>query len=357
MRPRKNANSGLRGQAMTEFLICASFVLLPLFLGISMLAKYIDMKQATVQAARYQAWEYTTWFAGSGEAMSGFDAVPQPFKNTARTTAETRRRFFSDPKDEFDTLTIRNNDADTGWQAAHRNRFWTDHKGTALYAGADGGSWSIQSSTSTPTIPIIGDVMNILFDIVDLAFSAIASLMSFIGSSVGFTAINTDGFAKSTASMAVASTPKFIDIRTMHGESSANIPGLGGSSLKFSTTAAVLSDGWNAGGIEHTYNQAGGTVPTVLLKELLTLPVMATIWDVIAILAPELRRCYPDFSLVKYPWTSGPDKGSLWLGHIDIDAVHPDRLSGGGTHSCDDAGRCEFEPNIPRGLDGWDCIP
>lgn len=44
-----------RGQAMTEFLISASFVLVPLFLGISLLGKYIDIKHAGIQAARYQA--------------------------------------------------------------------------------------------------------------------------------------------------------------------------------------------------------------------------------------------------------------------------------------------------------------
>ena len=78
---------------MTEFLICASFVLIPLFLGLSMLAKYIDIKQAAVQAARYEAWEYTVWYATdteniiTREMMSGFGDgeddkfVVQPLKN------------------------------------------------------------------------------------------------------------------------------------------------------------------------------------------------------------------------------------------------------------------------------------
>ena len=92
--------NGNNGQAMTEFLICASFALIPLFLGISLLAKYIDIKQAAIQAARYQAWEYTVWYADNSEPMSGFNAVTQPIKSTTATQKEARLRFFSDPGTE-----------------------------------------------------------------------------------------------------------------------------------------------------------------------------------------------------------------------------------------------------------------
>ena len=74
-------------------------------------------------------------------------------------------------------------------------------------------------------------------------------------------------------------------------------------------------------------------------------------------LSPELRLCNPGGI-----W--GPnDKGSLWLGHIDIDAVHPDRLiadmsdpDNRGTHSCDAAGMCDFEPIVPRTEASRTCI-
>lgn len=348
-----------RGQAMTEFLICTSFVLLPMLLGYSLLAKYIDIKQTSIQAARYEAWEYTVWYADDTEPMTGFSATSQPLKSTTRVRDETRQRFFTDPMDAANSLLIRSDDADTGWQIIDRNRLWTDHNGNRLYSGLDGSAANVQSSEDTPTIPVIGDVMNTLLDIIDFAFSAIGSLMNFIGSSVGFTAINTDGYAKATTSLAVTSNPEFIDMGTMTGSSAARITALNQGNLMFSSSAGVLTDGWNAGGVEHTYNQAGGTVPTVLLKELLNLPVLSTIYDVITILAPELRRCHPSISpLVRFDDPQGNDKGSLWWGHIDIDAVHPDRLGGRtGTHSCDDAGRCDFEPEVPRPEELWDCIP
>ena len=220
----------------------------------------------------------------------------------------------------------------------------------ALYAGSDGSGANLDSSDDTPTIPVIGDVMNTLFDIIDFAFSAMGSLMSFVGSSVGFTAINTEGYAKSTVSMEVAVNPTFVAIDHMMGARGTSGE-LTSGTLDFVSSAGVLSDGWNAGGVEHTYNQAGGAVPTVLLSELLdAIPGFETIWNVVSILAPEMRLCNPGGI-----W--GPDdKGSLWLGYIDIDAVHPDRLEDGGTHVCDAAGMCDFVPVTPRTDDSRTCI-
>ncbi len=340
---------------MTEFLVCASFVLVPLFLGISLLGKYIDIKQTNIQAARYEAWEYTVWFANDDEPMSGFDAADQPIKSITFTQQETKQRFLTNPGDETTTQEITSTDASSGWTAANANPLWRDHTGTALYSGADGSAATLESSEDTPTLPVVGDVMNTLFDIIDFAFSAIGDLMSLVGSSVGFTAINTQGYVKSTTSMEVAVNPTFVPIDDMRRGSAIGSRGtsneLTGGTLDFVSSAGVLSDSWNAGGVEHTYKQAGGTVPTVLLKELLdAIPGFDTVWNVVALLAPELRLCNPGGI-----W--GPnDKGSLWLGYIDIDAVHPDRLEDGGEHECNDAGMCDFVPETPREDDSRTCI-
>ena len=358
-----------RGQAMTEFLISASFFLVPLFLGISVLAKYIDIKQANVQAARYQAWEYTVWFANDtergidyssgkinngGEIMSGFDAVDQPIKSRDDTRKESKQRFYTNPGNENTTTPILATDADTGWTAATANPLWTDHTGAPLYSGVDGAGWGLDSSDETPTIPVIGDIMNVLLKTIGFIFGAMGDLMSLVGSPVGFNAINTDGYAVSNESMKIAVNPT---IARISGASDVSLDGLDGTSLDFISTAGVLSDAWNAGGAEHTYNQAGGTVPTTLLDGLIdAIPGFNEVWSVASILAPELRFCNPGGI-----W-GADDKGSLWLGHIDIDAVHPDRLQDpdtgdpGGTHECNDAGMCDFVPVVPRTEDSRTCI-
>ena len=95
-------------------------------------------------------------------------------------------------------------------------------------------------------------------------------------------------------------------------------------------------------------------VPMTKMPELVSLfngliasiPGLAPVWNVAAILAPEFRLCNP------VPPLFFPPKGSLWLGHIDIDAVHPDRLidpdTGAtvGTHVVNDAGMVDFDPDF-----------
>jgi len=53
-----------RGAALVEFIIVAS-VLLPIMFGVPMIGKMIDLKQTTVQASRYAAWETTVSVDGS----------------------------------------------------------------------------------------------------------------------------------------------------------------------------------------------------------------------------------------------------------------------------------------------------
>jgi hypothetical protein len=343
---------------MTEFVISASFFLIPLFLGMSVLAKYIDIKQANIQAARYEAWEYTVWYANinersylpgnTGEVMSGFDAFDQPKKTTTQTRIESKQRFYTNPGSAETTSPILATDRDTGWSAAAANPLWTDHTGAPLYSGVDGAYASLATSEDTPSIPVVGKIVDTLFDVIGFVFEAMHTILSLGGLLTGvpeFNAINTDGYVKSTASMELSTSPMFT---TLQGDD-VSLDGTTDNTLDISTTATVLSDNWNAGGKEHTYMQAGGAVPSALLNGMIqSIPGLADVWNVVSILAPEFRLCHPGGL-----W--GPnDKGSLWLGHIDIDAVHPDRLidpaTGAtlGTHVVNAAGMSDFSPDFRK---------
>ncbi len=370
---------------MTEFLISASFFLIPLFLAMSLIAKYIDIKQANIQAARYQAWEYTVWFANDtergidyssgkinngGEVMSGFNAFDLPVKSTTTTRNETKQRFYTDPGNELTTYPITATDATTGWSGSRRNPLWKDHSGVALYSGANGAGFNLTSSTETPTLPVVGDVVNFLLKGIGLIFGLVGDLMSLVGSNVGFNAITTEGYANVTESMQVRVPPNFR--RMTEADSSLISVAPGVTSLDFVASAAVLSDAWNTGGREHTYNQVGGMVPTVLLKELFNaIPGFSTVWSIASVLAPELRLCKPGQrpNGTNDPFSPWPvdDKGSLWLGHIDIDAVHPDRLIADpakpderiGSHEIDAAGMSDFtytDPAFARSDASRDCM-
>lgn len=50
------------GQALVEFLVGAMFFLLPCFLAIAVVGKFIDVQHTTDMAARYAAWERTVWY-------------------------------------------------------------------------------------------------------------------------------------------------------------------------------------------------------------------------------------------------------------------------------------------------------
>lgn len=338
------------GQAMTETLITASTVLVPLLLLIPLLGKYIDIKHATIQAARYEAWEYTVWYStsavrtgpwSSGERSSGFqdlsgNNLPQPVKSVAQVQRESRQRFFSATDTPLATT-----DASIGWDDSNANELWKDHRGNRLWEGDIPAGNITQSAENTPDYT--GGVLNTLLDIIDAVFGAIAYAMKLIGSGVGFTAINTDGLARSDLVVPVGAPVGLIDFPTI-----TDTPGVDDSTtafnLEFQAGAAVLTDGWNSGGLKHTVNQVGGITPTKILGTLVdtlltSVPGLSTIWDLVTLLIPEWRRCNA-WPTLPETLDDGQD-GSLWLGYINIDAVHPDRLDLGGSHDCPD-GICNF---------------
>lgn len=102
-----------RGQATTEFVVLA-LVLVPLFLAVPLLGKYIDLMQATEQASRYVAFE--------GMARNSSSS----WKSDAELAVEVRRRFFSNS-----AAPVKTHDA-AGDFAAHRNPLWSDASGQPL---------------------------------------------------------------------------------------------------------------------------------------------------------------------------------------------------------------------------------
>ncbi|MCH8262840.1 MAG: hypothetical protein IIA77_07305 [Proteobacteria bacterium] len=354
---------------MTETLITAVLVLIPLLLLIPLLGKYIDIKHATIQSARYQAWEYTVWFSSdderdaplsNAERSTGFvDGNGNSLDNISKTTAqvqiEARRRFFS----ETDTP-ITNDDKTGTWRNDERNRLWTDHRGESLVLDNFSDNPPIPSS-DTPDLTF--GILNVLLDAISAITSALAWVLGAIGSDVGFTMINTDAYSSSQVQFPVTAPAGLIafpnPLTGLYDNSTLN--------LNFTGRAAVLTDGWNAGGLGHTINQTGGLVITKLFAEVISaIPGADIVWDVVSLLVPEWRRCNPsiphflDTNYGTFSKWEGNDytnyadgtlsnNGSLWLGYMNIDAIHPDRLdfdgdgSTDGSHACPD-GICNFDP-------------
>lgn len=119
-RPRfaaRPAAAGLRGQALTEFLVVA-LALVPLFLLVPLVAKYQDVAHATQMAARYAAFDATV----------RNDAAAGGWKPERELADEIRRRFFGASDAPVKTGDV------AGDFDAHRNLFWSGPDGRPLLA-------------------------------------------------------------------------------------------------------------------------------------------------------------------------------------------------------------------------------
>ncbi|MBF0265294.1 MAG: hypothetical protein HQL46_08475 [Gammaproteobacteria bacterium] len=318
------------GQAMVEFAIAATFFLVPLFLIIPLLAKYIEIQQYSVQAARYEAWEYTAWF-GSVDDMSktfnsGGDTIAgleSPTKTAAEVQIESRQRFFSDTKSVF-----KNTDKTLGWQKSSANPFLKDNEGNDIYLNKSEGSFNYNSPTPDLTSKLVpGDkgVATLLIGIVAAGPTFISNLLSVFADLPEFDIMIIGnesllgaaplGYHKSNINVSVAEAPKYGN---MNSEDYLFLQKL---NLQFNAQAAVLTNGWNAGGQIHAKRQSEGLVPTRILREPFDFVV-----DILSYI----------------PFIPVSELNSLEWGYTDSEAIPPEYIKDGGETSCDDKGYCSY---------------
>lgn len=286
------------GQAMVEFAVVASLVLIPLLLLVPILGKQIDINHKTIQAARYEAWEYTVWNKDNSVSQRSA-ALPQatrylgykeaiPEKKFADVKTEANYRFYSEPGS-----TISRNDMEKVSFAV--NPLWKDHKGTQLL-GLDATSKVTDELTPDLTagatgVPLVTGFM----DLIGKGTKFIAGLVSKV-TDAGFSQIDMKG--------------KFV------GKSRTTIPALSwakgsyDNALTTNRQAAVMSLAWSAGGKKHARYQTRGLVATSLLDITGNSPLLE---DVISILSAILVS---------------PELSPKWLefGYTGDDTVPADRL-------------------------------
>lgn len=107
--------SSQTGQSTIEFIV-VSLVLVPLFLIVPILGKYLDLAQTTQVASRYVAFEGAVHHSSSSTG----------WKTDADLATEVRRRFYS-----RNDLSIKTNDV-ANEVDSDRNPLWVDHRGDAL---------------------------------------------------------------------------------------------------------------------------------------------------------------------------------------------------------------------------------
>jgi len=316
------------GQAMTEMVVASSMILVPLFLLIPLLGKYIDINHSTIQAARYEAWEYSVWYRDAKSTPTNVEnkkgkAVSLPIKRYQDIESEARQRFFTGQK----TLITHNDSALNGAP----NPLWKDHRGVDILTIKNVTSSLLNKDNDTPSGVTTG-AFTFLMDIFDKITTGVASISKFFsGSKANFDVINFKGYAKSKVTTPITSPEGLIDFKTM------NVTGRGNSkkitNLTFNASAGVLTNGWSAGGTPHYINKSGGITVTKILSDIVNpsggYPGLNMVMSLLGELAPELSPCARDIigDPLGLKKQVDPDRdGSLWLGYLDVEAVPADAL-------------------------------
>jgi len=263
-RPQRQA-----GQALVEFTIAAMTLLVPLFFMISYVAKYHDMQAATIQAARYAAWERTVYF-GESDWASGTAQ-----KSDSTIQSEIRSRFFSGPG--------------SGFQSGAANPLWVDHAGAPIL-----GSWGeVSSNGQTPGTG-------------DFILGKVTEVISVIGKVLG-----ADGFK--------------LDMNTLYTAQASMTPAESGAIARMFTGGAgafrlpalserhmVVANGWSANGPDFVKKQTESLSLTSVFSRSPLQEVLSVIQGVGGTFMEELKS------------------DSLKLGgDIQVDRVPSDRVSGG----------------------------
>lgn len=256
------------GQALVEFTIVATALLVPLFFMISYVAKYHDMQAATIQAARYAAWERTVYFGESDWAIG----TAQKIDDTIR--AEIKNRFFSGPGN--------------GFESAADNHLWTDHAGVPIL-----GEWS--EGSSNRQTPGTGDFV----------LGKVTDVIREIGKVLGADGFKLDMNTLYTAE--VTATPRQSDpmARMFSDTGVFRLPAL-------SERHILVANGWSANGPDFVKKQTESLALTSVFQRSPIQDVIGTVQQVAGIFIEELK----------------PDNLKLG-GDIQVDHVPSDRVSGG----------------------------
>lgn len=245
----KRSRRACSGQAMTEFVITATLFLIPVFLIIPLLGKYADMKAAVIQAARYNAWERTVWYASTSSSSGNW---PGNDKSDATIRTEMTTRFFV-------------------------NDLWYDRGGAAM-AGP-----STNAITNTDPPGTLTSVFNFIFQ-----------ALSYITSPMGTFELELKGLYAGTATL---TTANINPIGVVTGDTGA-LQDWQSLNLGIGDTNVILANGWGANGTDHVKEQTEALTITSLLSN----PVIDALRWVLAVagfweLAPtvlEFGKIVPD---------------------------------------------------------------
>lgn len=224
-----------QGQALSETLV-AFVVLVPIFMLIPYLGKYLDVKHKAEEGARYAVWERSV-FADPGASWDANENT----KSDARLRAEIRARFVEEPRAAISAQLVQN----------ARNPLWEDHAGGDLVP-LDQFNASVAESREPYPYGLRGST--VLGKPADLSlFGSLAQdglpllnqlggLSNFLGGALDFSlGRNTQGFVSSTVTLPAIDLPVFTRVGATLDIAVAD------DSRSFASRGSMLTDPWVPG--------------------------------------------------------------------------------------------------------------
>jgi hypothetical protein len=246
---------------MVEFLIAATTVLIPLFLIVPILGKFMDMKSSSIQAARYAAWERTVWFGSTDWSAAQ--------KTDAQIQNEVQWRFFSDTA----ATKFQAGDMSAGGWGGGVKPLWKDRAGNSMLYSYN--SDVTQGSARTDTPGLMNDVLD-----------PIVSAIGFIGNILGAAfVLDMQSLYTSTVTARVQQTRK---IEQVLGGGLTDTETFKAVTPVFAEKSVLIANGWSANGAAQTKTQTEGLTPTSFLQRSPISDILTVIQYLAYVFAPEL---------------------------------------------------------------------
>jgi hypothetical protein len=276
-----------RGQAMVELMV-SLLVLVPLFGGIVMLAKYQDLQRATVAASRLVAFECTV----------RIDAC-LPGRIRPELADEARLRAFGPPRAPIRTAI----DARAVADSAGGDRFWTDRGGRPLLERLGDVAVDVRSQHFTSPLSLAAGLG-------ERSYPGAVQLVSELGGPGRFGLALEGGLVDARVSLPIAGSAASSAV--------SGWPAL--ASLRLNARTAVVADAWTASGPRG----AGADTVEARVFAGARLPL----------LEPAIDAGYlPVRGLLSLAGAVGlePSAGRLRHRWVDVDRVPPDRIGSAST--------------------------
>lgn len=226
-----------QGQAMTEFVVMTSGVLLTLFLVVPALGKLLDMSFQTQVLARYVAWERTVWYdLGNQPGETGEPGTDIALRSDSDIAGTAQKRLLSFTKTP--ELLSGNDVSGLGDKAQHALWRWSNGQQMLGSGGLNSGSLAAHG---TPSVAY--DVLAVYNDGMDLLMKPLNMLK--IQKDDDFLQVAHPVKNYFTPSVALQ-----VNLAGSGAEGGARF-GFLPTSLTLRANSAVLADGWNAQGDHH----------------------------------------------------------------------------------------------------------